>query len=123
MKQTLNPKDIDSLLPVQKELLEAGAAQTKPGGTLVYSTCTLDKKENEKQVEAFLENHPDFEMEKQQTLEPGAYNGGFYLCKLHRKTEDSAAVSKAFDEETPAAGSASSAHPAKTDGSDNAAQQ
>ncbi len=87
LKLRLSPANIDSLLPVQKELLKAGAMQTKPGGTLIYSTCTLDKKENEKQVEAFLGAHPDFEMVKEETIEPSETNGGFYLCKLIRKSQ------------------------------------
>lgn len=86
LKLRLNPEDIDSLLPVQKELLEAGALQTKPGGTLVYSTCTLNTKENEKQVEKFLAAHPDFSKEEEKTIEPSKQNGGFYLCKMKRNS-------------------------------------
>lgn len=85
LKLRLNPEDIDSLLPIQKELLEAGAEQTKPGGVLVYSTCTLDTKENEKQVEKFLAAHPDFTKEEEKTIEPSKQNGGFYLCKMKRQ--------------------------------------
>lgn len=82
MKLRLNPDDIDSLLPLQQNLLEAGAAQTKAGGDLIYSTCTLDTKENERQVKAFLERHPEFTLDQEETLEPSDVNGGFYLCRL-----------------------------------------
>lgn len=90
MKQSLSPRTIDSLLPVQKQLLDAAGAQTRPGGTLIYSTCTLNKRENEKQVQAFLQSHPDFILEKEKTVEPGAYNGGFYISRLHRNEEQAA---------------------------------
>lgn len=85
LKLKLDPANIDSLLPIQKELLNAAGKQTRPGGILIYSTCTLDKKENEKQVDAFLQTHPDFERVQEETIEPSAQNGGFYLCKLVRK--------------------------------------
>lgn len=51
------------LLPLQQQLLETARQAVKPGGTLVYSTCTLTKEENDLQVEAFLKEHPDFELE------------------------------------------------------------
>ncbi len=84
MKLQIAPETIDQLLPIQKQLLESGAAQLKDGGTLVYSTCTLDQKENEKQVQAFLEAHPEFTLEKQETLIPDCEHGGFYLARLHK---------------------------------------
>lgn len=58
-----NGNDIDSLLLIQKEILKQGAKYVKIGGVLVYSTCTLCKKENEKNVQWFLEQHKDFELE------------------------------------------------------------
>lgn len=82
LKLRLDPKTIDSLLPIQKELLIAAAKQTKVNGTLIYSTCTLDKKENEKQVENFLKDHQNFVLEKEITIEPTRQNGGFYIAKL-----------------------------------------
>ena len=56
-------KDLDAaagLLPVQAAILDAGAACVRPGGRLVYSTCTLLPEENEEQVRRFLAAHPDF---------------------------------------------------------------
>lgn len=52
--------EIDSLTKLQKEILEQAASYVKKGGVLVYSTCTLCKKENEKNLEWFLAKHPDF---------------------------------------------------------------
>ena len=45
-------------MKLQAELLDAAVAFVKPGGLLVYSTCSVEPEENEMQVEAFLERHP-----------------------------------------------------------------
>ena len=47
----------------QAEILHSGAALLKPGGRLVYSTCTFAPEENEQSIENFLESHPEFERE------------------------------------------------------------
>ena len=55
----------------------------KPGGVLVYSTCTLNKKENEKQIEKFLGLHDNAQLISQRTIFPYEYNtDGFYMAKL-----------------------------------------
>lgn len=51
---------VDSLVQLQRELLQAVAPLLKPGGVLVYSTCTLEPRENQGQVEQFLQTHPQF---------------------------------------------------------------
>jgi 16S rRNA (cytosine967-C5)-methyltransferase len=50
----LKPEDLDEITAVQKEILNTAAAYLKPNGIMVYSTCTLDKKENENQIRQFL---------------------------------------------------------------------
>lgn len=50
----------DELLSTQAAILDTAAALLKPGGRLVYSTCTIDPSENEEQVSAFLRRHPEF---------------------------------------------------------------
>jgi len=52
--------DIHDLTHLQSALLSQAANHVRPGGTLVYSTCTLEPEENEQIVEAFLRNHPNF---------------------------------------------------------------
>ncbi|HEY8191485.1 MAG TPA: RsmB/NOP family class I SAM-dependent RNA methyltransferase [Alphaproteobacteria bacterium] len=51
---------LEELLPVQAEILEKIAKCVKPGGKLVYATCSLLPAENEKQIEAFVARHPEF---------------------------------------------------------------
>jgi 16S rRNA (cytosine967-C5)-methyltransferase len=56
----VQPGDPDKLSEIQAALLRSTAEVVKPGGTLVYSTCTLLPEENEWIVEAFLKSHPHF---------------------------------------------------------------
>lgn len=57
---TKSPEDRDKLVALQARLLEAAARLTRPGGRLVYCTCSLEPQEGEAQIEAFLAGHPDF---------------------------------------------------------------
>jgi 16S rRNA (cytosine967-C5)-methyltransferase len=57
------PDEFTELVRLQKDLLDHMAVLLKPGGVMVYSTCTLHAKENHLQVEQFLLEHPDFELE------------------------------------------------------------
>lgn len=57
--QMWSPKLVARMARDQRALLESGWAALKPGGALVYSTCTLEPEENEGQVAAFLERHAD----------------------------------------------------------------
>ena len=91
IKLKLKPETLDSLLPLQAEILEEAAAHLKPEGKLVYSTCTLDRKENEKQVEKFLDCHPDWQLEEEQTVFPDETRNGFYMARLSRRGQSKAA--------------------------------
>lgn len=55
--------DIDALAQVQKELLHVNAAYVRPGGYLLYATCTISRRENEDQTANFLAAHPDFSLD------------------------------------------------------------
>lgn len=85
IKMNLTPQDIDDIVLLQGELLEAAALMVTYGGTLVYSTCTLNRKENEKQCELFLSQHPEFTLESQRTIFPyETGSDGFYIAKMRK---------------------------------------
>lgn len=89
---------MQQLPELQKAILKTQAAYVKKGGVLIYSTCTILKRENEQVVEAFLKENPDFVPEKltlpsvfpenetgMLTLYPGIYDtDGFFICRLRR---------------------------------------
>jgi 16S rRNA (cytosine967-C5)-methyltransferase len=54
------PADIVSMSSLQGEILDSAAALVGSGGTIIYSTCSLEPEENEAQIELFLRKHPDF---------------------------------------------------------------
>lgn len=53
----------DFYCPVQAKLLDDASEMLVPGGTLLYSTCTYNRNENETQIRAFLDRHPDFSVD------------------------------------------------------------
>lgn len=61
---------IEELVDIQKDILKAAAQTVKPGGVLVYSTCTISPEENESMVQGFLQSHPDFALEPITSLLP-----------------------------------------------------
>jgi 16S rRNA (cytosine967-C5)-methyltransferase len=54
------PADIASMSSLQAEILDSAATLVGSGGTIIYSTCSLEPEENEAQIESFLKKHPDF---------------------------------------------------------------
>ena len=77
--------DFDELVEIQKGILETGSSYLKPGGRLIYSTCTINPRENELMVKDFLERHEEFISEKEVKLSPfdNGYDG-FYMNKLKK---------------------------------------
>lgn len=77
--------DFDELVEIQKNILETGSSYLKPGGRLIYSTCTINPRENELMVKDFLKRHEDFISEKEVKLSPfdNGYDG-FYMNKLKK---------------------------------------
>jgi 16S rRNA (cytosine967-C5)-methyltransferase len=101
-KPDIRQKDPDTMkeLPaLQLQILTNQAKYVKKGGLLLYSTCTLVRRENEGVVEKFLKANPDFYTEPLDlpapfgknesgmlTLVPGQYDtDGFFICRLRRK--------------------------------------
>ena len=103
VKITKQPSDLDEIMMIQKKILDTVAPLVKVGGTLVYSTCTVNRKENDKMVEQFLAQHPEYELDPtlvnrlpevlhEQTkngmvqLFPGDYQtDGFFIACLKRQ--------------------------------------
>ena len=62
IKHRLKPEDIPAIVETQKKLLDTVCRYVKPGGTLVYSTCSVLPEENRRQVEDFLARHPEYQL-------------------------------------------------------------
>ncbi|MGM0879430.1 MAG: 16S rRNA (cytosine(967)-C(5))-methyltransferase RsmB [Bacillota bacterium] len=63
IKWTKTVGDVSEIAGLQHRLLNAVCDLVRPGGTLVYSTCTIEQDENEQQVARFLQEHPEFELD------------------------------------------------------------
>ena len=85
-KPEIRYKELDSIkeLPeIQLKILEISSMYLKDNSRMIYSTCTLNKKENEKVVSAFLEKHTDFKLIQEKTSFPSESGGdGFYYAVL-----------------------------------------
>jgi 16S rRNA (cytosine967-C5)-methyltransferase len=79
LRWRIEPKEIDRLAAIQQGLLQQAAGLLKPGGTLVYSTCSLEPEENERVLSEFLKQRPEFKLESQRELLPfvEAVDGAF----------------------------------------------
>lgn len=76
----------EELVKIQRKILENAACYVKPGGRLVYSTCTVNRAENEDAIEAFLDSHPEFTFIESRQLLPHTDNtDGFFYAALERK--------------------------------------
>lgn len=85
-KWKLQPASIEQVKKVQHDILQDYAQMVKPGGTLVYSTCSIFPSENQEQVKLFLAQNPGFELEEEKTLSPyHDHTDGFYMARLKRK--------------------------------------
>ncbi len=79
-------EEMERLPKKQLAILSASSNYVKPGGRLVYSTCTINPAENEKVTDEFLKKHPGF-TKKERTLLLPSINGtdGFFICVMERK--------------------------------------
>lgn len=80
IKWSKSEETITELVALQDQLLIRASALVRPGGWIVYSTCTIDREENEGSVERFLKQHPDFSVHSLSTLLPATLctPEGFY---------------------------------------------
>ncbi len=91
-------EELKEIVKVQREIMENAWQYLKQGGTMVYSTCTLNKEENEQNIEWFLNKHKNCKLEKvfigngdnlryengMLTVLPNEYMDGFFIAKLKK---------------------------------------
>lgn len=102
VKYRVTEESAQELAHIQQKLLEAVAPMVKPGGVLVYSTCSVLKAENEEQIAAFLARHPEYKLDTLPDTLPETFRAhegvglqllpgrdaelsGFYIARLRRK--------------------------------------
>lgn len=102
IKFKMNLEGMQDLIPLQRKILSNVRNYVKPGGVLMYSTCTVNEKENHENIAWFVEKYPEFQLEDfseqmpesikpllkngQLQLLPGECNtDGFFIAKLRRK--------------------------------------
>jgi len=97
-------EQLPALVKLQRDILESSALCVRPGGVLVYSTCTITQEENLEQVKNFLLTHSDFALEDMSMLLPAALDqdktlekgyiqilphthktDGFFIARMRRK--------------------------------------
>ncbi|MHC1683250.1 MAG: 16S rRNA (cytosine(967)-C(5))-methyltransferase RsmB [Clostridiaceae bacterium] len=98
IKDTKDLKDINEIIKIQRKIMENSSKYVKVGGTLLYSTCTINKDENENNIRWFLENFKNYKVENINigskdnflyqegclTVLPSENMDGFFIAKLKR---------------------------------------
>lgn len=85
LRYHIKPDELDDLQKIQKEILNNISEFVKIDGLLVYATCTLNTKENRKQIDLFLESHPNYILEYDKLYNPMETLGdGFYVAHCRR---------------------------------------
>lgn len=81
----LQPQDIERITVTQRKILENALPCLKPGGRLVYSTCSIDRMENQEVVESFLSEHPELVLEESREVYPFRDGtDGAYAARIRR---------------------------------------
>jgi 16S rRNA (cytosine967-C5)-methyltransferase len=85
-KWKMTPVKVQKLIGEQREILISYCRMVKPGGLLVYATCSILPSENRRQVDNFLVSHPEFTFVEDKTIGPDTCNcDGFYMAKMLRQ--------------------------------------
>lgn len=96
------PDDLQELMALQDDLLDAAATLVRPGGVLVYSTCSIEPEENEERIEAFLDRQDNFAVESAEGRVPDEVVSpeGFLATLPHRHRVDGAFGARLRREDT-----------------------
>ena len=82
----LSSDKLDEIIALQAKLLDQAYKMVKPGGIIVYSTCSINKKENDSQIMSFIAKHNDMKRIYEKQIFPFEYNSdGFYICKMQKE--------------------------------------
>lgn len=84
IKYNMSPEQMRELAALQREILAASADYVKPGGRLVYSTCTVNRAENEDNAAWFAARRPEFEKKSERQILPDHRQDGFYIAVFER---------------------------------------
>ena len=85
LKYHITIKDIEDINKLQKQIIRHVKDYVKDGGILVYSTCTINKLENEWLIKDFLNEHKEFVKLEEEIILPNEYQDGFYICKMRKE--------------------------------------
>jgi 16S rRNA (cytosine967-C5)-methyltransferase len=83
-KWKLSKERIAELISIQQEILQNYSAMLKPGGIMVYATCSILPSENDKQIETFLLKKTNFILEKKQTIYPSQGGDGYFMARIRK---------------------------------------
>ena len=87
LRWRIRPEELTRFVKEQRDLLEHAAQLVKPGGVIVYSTCSLEPEENTDLIQSFLAAHPAFTLDRDRSLLPFRDSvDGAYTAKLVRRT-------------------------------------
>ncbi|SCZ76721.1 16S rRNA (cytosine(967)-C(5))-methyltransferase RsmB [Pseudobutyrivibrio xylanivorans] len=84
IKYNQTEESLAELAKLQCHILDTVCQYVKDGGVLCYSTCTINKDENENQVENFLSSHKEFKVDRMEQLFPNEEHDGFFICVMKK---------------------------------------
>ena len=82
LKYQMKLEKIENIKTLQKSIVNNVIKYLKDGGSFIYSTCTINKDENELFIKEFVKNNPKFKIEEEIITLPSSNEDGFYICKL-----------------------------------------